>query len=39
MVTKAKNNKKFILKIPATKVSGSPIIGTYTNNKDQIPNF
>ena len=39
MVTKAKNNKKFTFKNPATKVSGSPMIGTHANNKDQTPNL
>tara|TARA_B110000285_G_C14662905_1_gene396851 strand:- start:273 stop:416 length:144 start_codon:yes stop_codon:yes gene_type:complete len=38
-VTKNKNNKKFTFKIPATEVSGSPMIGTHANNKDQILNF
>ena len=37
--TKIKNNKKFTLKIPAIKVSGSPIIGNQENSKDQIPNL
>jgi len=38
-VTKTKNKKKFILKISATKVRGSPMIGTHTNNKDQATNL
>jgi hypothetical protein len=37
--TKIKNNKKFTLKIPVIKVSGSPITGNQENNKDQIPNL
>ena len=38
-VTKIINNKKFTLKIPAIKVSGSPTTGTQENNRDQIPNL
>ena len=37
METRIKNNKKFTLKIPAIKVSESPMIGSQANNKDQIP--
>jgi len=37
--TKIKNNKKFILKIPAINVSGSPITGNQAKSKDQTPNF
>tara|TARA_B110000261_G_scaffold137202_1_gene155523 strand:+ start:271 stop:477 length:207 start_codon:yes stop_codon:yes gene_type:complete len=36
--TKNKNNRKFTFKISATKVSGSPMIGTHANNKDHTPN-
>ena len=38
-MTKIKNIKKFTLKTPATKVSGSPTIGTHANNRDQTPNL
>jgi hypothetical protein len=38
-VTKIKNKKKFTLKMPAIKVSGSPITGIHANNKDQTPNL
>jgi len=37
--TKIKKIVNFTLKIPATIVIGSPIIGTQANNKDQMPNF
>ena len=39
MVTNIINNKKFTLKIPATRVSGSPITGSHENNREQAPNF
>ena len=39
MATKIKNNKKFTFRVPAIKVSGSPMTGTHANNKDQTPNL
>ena len=37
--TKSKNGKKEYLKVPATKVIGSPINGTQPNKSDHLPYF
>ena len=37
--TKSKNGKKEYLKVPATNVIGSPMIGTHPNKSDHFPYF